>query len=342
MSISLRDVGHTYGTTRVLSGLDLELEQGELLCVLGPSGSGKSTILKLLAGLEALQTGQITLGELEVTPENCPRPEHRPIGLVFQEHALFPHLTVEQNVAFGLNKVEPADRTNRVQALLTSIELNELKDRLPSMLSGGQQQRVALARALAPEPEVLLLDEPFASVDVLLKNRLREEMRQILKSLGSTSVLVTHDPEDAMVVADRVAVIVDGELVQIGSPKDLWEAPGHPFVAEVFAAKQLLKGSKVDGSVVTAFGAFTGIDVEHCKSNDVVLAIDPSEIEIAAAAESPVSVIDIRFIGGSFQIVLGSGNETLSTVSKSDPTVEIGQSVAVTVAADAVRAYNRE
>jgi iron(III) transport system ATP-binding protein len=342
VSISLRDVGHTYESTPVLSGLNLELDEGELLCVLGPSGSGKSTILKLLAGLEPLQAGSISLGSLEITPADCPRPEHRPIGLVFQEHALFPHLSVEQNVAFGLSKVSAEDRSNRVETLLASIELEELRDRLPSMLSGGQQQRVALARALAPEPKVLLLDEPFASVDVLLKNRLRKEMREILKSLGSTSVLVTHDPEDAMMVADRVAVIVAGQLAQIGSPQQLWERPAHPFVAEMFAGKQLLDATKKYDVVVTGFGNFQGVDASHCTSEEIILAVDPSEVTLSHQAGSPVMVSEIRFVGGKYQTLLSAGNESLMAVSSSAPTLEVGQSVALTVAADTIHAYNRE
>jgi iron(III) transport system ATP-binding protein len=342
LSISLRGVGHTYGSAQVLAELDLNLESGELLCVLGPSGSGKSTLLKLVAGLESLQAGTISFGTQEITPEHCPPPEARPIGLVFQEHALFPHLTVAQNVGFGLAHLSAQERESRVQSLLEQIELQDLAGRMPATLSGGQQQRVALARALAPQPAVLLLDEPFASVDVLLKTRLREEMRGILKTLGSTSILVTHDPEDALIVADRVAVIVAGKLVQIGTPRELWEDPGHPFVAEMFAKQQIIGGDLKDGIVHTAFGAFSDVALDDLQGESALLAIDPFAVQLVADENSPIAVTDIRFAGQYFQITLSNGAETLTVLAHEAPEMELNQPVAVSVAKHRVRAYNCE
>lgn len=341
MSISLRRVGHTYGQNEVLSNLDLEVEPGELLCVLGPSGSGKSTILKLLAGLELLQEGEIQLGEQVITSAQCPPPEQRAIGLVFQEHALFPHLTVSQNLAFGLGKLDKSEQTKRVDDLLAKTELEEFRDRLPSMLSGGQQQRVALARALAPAPEVLLLDEPFASVDVLLKTRLREEMRGMLKALGSTSILVTHDPEDALMLADRVAVIVAGKLVQIGEPKELWRDPAHAFVAEVFANQQVIEADREGENLITAFGTFAGIPSDKGIFR-FSLAVNPLHISVKPVQISDVLVTDIRFAGDYFQIYLSAKGQQLVAHTPEPPSLEINQPVAVDIASENVHAYNRE
>lgn len=342
MSISLSGVGHTYGATVVLRDLDLQLQQGELLCVLGPSGSGKSTLLKLLAGLEPLQTGTLKLGGQVITRDNCPPPENRAIGLVFQEHALFPHLSVEQNLAFGLSDLSDQERSQRVEGLLTKTELDDLRSRLPSMLSGGQQQRVALARALAPQPEVLLLDEPFASVDVLLKARLREEMRSMLKELGSTSILVTHDPEDALMLADRVAVIVAGQLVQIGTPRQLWESPKHPFVAEVFAKQQLVQAQFDGETLSTVFGNVDCDSTDHLTKGTVTLSLNPFDLKLSPHSGSGVQVVDIRFAGQFYQVYLQSGAEQLVALSMEPPDVQTAQEVSVSIASQSVRAYNRE
>jgi iron(III) transport system ATP-binding protein len=335
-------VGHTYGSQRVLQAIDLELASGELLCVLGPSGSGKSTLLKLVAGLEPLLEGSIQFDQTEVTPADCPRPEDRPIGLVFQEHALFPHMTVKQNLEFGLNKLDATQAKQRVNALLHQVELDALKDRLPSTLSGGQQQRVALARALAPQPEVLLLDEPFASVDVLLKNRLREDMRAMLKALGINALLVTHDPDDALMVADRIAVIVAGKLVQVGTPAELWHDPAHPFVAEMFARQRILPGEVAADKVVTAFGEFTGVSLEHVTGKEVLLAVDPARVEIRGDAASEIKIVDIRFAGNFYQLVLESDAQQLVVHCASLPELKVGETVNVSVAPESLRAYNRE
>lgn len=342
MSISLQGVGHTYGNQRVLQAIDLELASGELLCVLGPSGSGKSTLLKLVAGLEPLLEGRIQFNQTEVTPASCPRPEDRPIGLVFQEHALFPHMTVKQNLEFGLNKLDATQAKQRVNALLHQVELDALKDRLPSTLSGGQQQRVALARALAPQPEVLLLDEPFASVDVLLKNRLREDMRAMLKALGMTALLVTHDPDDALMVADRIAVIVAGQLVQVGTPAELWHDPAHPFVAEMFARQRILLGEVIADKVVTAFGEFAGVSLDHVTSNEVLLAVHPASVQMRSDSESAIKIVDIRFAGNFYQLVLASDDQQLVVHSASLPELKVGETVDVSVVPESLRAYNRE
>ncbi|MEM7362438.1 MAG: ABC transporter ATP-binding protein [Pseudomonadota bacterium] len=312
MSLGFSNVSHHYNGVSALHNIDISVETGELVCVLGPSGSGKSTLLKLAAGIEDLQQGEITLPELAVSASHCPPPEKRPTGLVLQEHALFPHLTVEQNLAFGITGMPASERDHRVQEVLSLTGLDTLETRYPSTLSGGQQQRVALARALAPKPPVMLMDEPFASVDVSLRSRLRTETRQLLKDTGTTALVVTHDPADATAMADRIAVIVDGHLVQFETPETLWQSPAHPFVAEVFAGCQLLDVTPTDDGVMSSFGLMahavleTGTPVKPCR-----VAIDPHNVELTPNPDSPVTIIDIHWAGRHHDVLLRSGDDHL-------------------------------
>lgn len=341
MSITFTAVSHAYDGHPVLHDVDLEVRTGEVLALLGPSGSGKSTLLKLAAGLEPLQSGSIALPGMNVAPAVCPAPEKRPTCLVFQQHALFPHLTVAENVAFGLDALEPGERQARVREALAAAGLDGLERRYPHTLSGGQQQRVALARALAPQPAVMLMDEPFASVDALLARRLREEARATLRASRATTLLVTHDPEDALALADRIAVIVDGRIVQVGTPDELWSHPAHPFVAEVFARRQLLEARR-DGTVLqTAFGPVTGIPLPEAGGDTVQLAIDPFAVEVIADASGPARVTDVRFAGRSYRVqlqALEAGDRlNVSTIGK--PAVAVGDRVRLGFAPQGVVVY---
>ncbi|MEM1411450.1 MAG: ABC transporter ATP-binding protein [Pseudomonadota bacterium] len=298
MSIAFSAIEHAYGDQAVLHGVDLEVEHGEIMALLGPSGSGKTTLLRLAAGLEPLQAGTIELPGQTVTPAACSAPEDRPTCLVFQQHALFPHLPVADNIAFGMEAPASTAARERVDELLSRAGLAGLGARYPHTLSGGQQQRVALARALAPSPAVMLLDEPFASVDVLLVRQLREEARLLLKETGTTTLLVTHDPEDAMLLADRIAVIVDGRIVQLGTPRALWTEPAHPFVAEVIGERQLLNGTWSDGVVDTVFGPVAGLPAADLASGATVkLAIDPRALAVERMPGGAGRVTDVRFAG---------------------------------------------
>lgn len=333
-------MSHAYGGTTVLRDIDLAVDEGEIVCVLGPSGSGKSTLLKLAAGLEDLQAGTIDVAGVAVSPENCPPPERRPIGLVFQEHALFPHLTVSQNLAFGLTALSKPEQQTRIDALLTQTALDGFADRYPHTLSGGQQQRVALARALAPSPKLMLMDEPFASVDVLLKTRLRLETRLLLKRAGTTVLLVTHDPADALIMADRVAVIVDGRVVQFATPATLWREPAHPFIAEVFADRQMLAATVTDTGIETVFGTLAA-SVDEPVGTAVRLAVDPVDIAVTGSAEGQCQVLDVRFVGRHFAILLGIGEQQLTALSLQAPAVKAGDRVSVTFASDRPPLYYR-
>ncbi len=346
MSITFSDVHHAYSGVEVLHDICLDVAEQEIVCVLGPSGSGKSTLLKLVAGLEWLQRGEITLAGQRITPETCPPPESRPIGLVLQEHALFPHLTVRQNLEFGLSGHSPAERQSRTDLLLRQTGLADLDARYPGTLSGGQQQRVALARSLAPSPQIMLMDEPFASVDVLLKEHLRGETRRLLAASGATTLMVTHDPADALAIADRIAVIVDGRLVQCAAPETMWHTPAHPFVAEVLAGRQLVSARRDDddGVFLTAFGAapIESVTAPAPSEPRVCLAIDPYDVELARAPESEVVIRDIRFAGRDFVILLAAGEETLQVRTVRPLAFGVGDAVSVRFASGTIPAYNRE
>ena len=239
MSLAFQNVGHSYGDLRVLSGVTLEARSGEILCLLGASGSGKTTLLRLAAGLESLQEGSIFVdGALIAAPGRDMPPEKRSFGMVFQDHALFPHLTVAENIAFGLAKRSKEEVRAVVAQRLASVGLAGFETRYPHTLSGGQQQRVALARALAPSPTAMLLDEPFASVDVTLRRALREEARLALKETGVVTLVVTHDPVEAMEIADRIAVMERGRIAQCATPEELYAKPASALVASLFGDAQ--------------------------------------------------------------------------------------------------------
>ncbi|RSM69492.1 ABC transporter ATP-binding protein [Actinoplanes sp. ATCC 53533] len=228
--LTLDDVSAAYGKTPVLRGIDLAVDRGELLVVLGPSGAGKSTVLRVVAGLEPVTAGRIHIAGRDVTAD---RPGRRNVSMVFQSYALFPHLTVADNIAFGL-EVRDTPRAvarERARAAAETVGCAALLDRRPGQLSGGERQRVALARALAREPEVFLLDEPLSNLDLALRTEMRTELRALHDRLGATMVHVTHDQTEALVLADRIAVLRDGRIEQVGTPDAIWRTPASAFVA---------------------------------------------------------------------------------------------------------------
>jgi len=257
LSLEFSHIAYVYSTrgakgeARALEDVSFTAPQGEITCLLGASGCGKSTLLKLAAGLLPLQEGRIALeGEVLAQPGVSPPPEARPVGLVFQDAALFPHMTLAKNIAFGLT----APQIGEIEGWLARVGLGGLGKRYPHQLSGGQQQRAALARAMAPGPKVLLMDEPFASVDIVLRRSLRRECRILLRERGTTSILVTHDPDEALDIADRIAVMEEGRIVQFGTPAQLYEAPLTPSVGAIFSGAQIVRATVKDGAFESAFG----------------------------------------------------------------------------------------
>jgi iron(III) transport system ATP-binding protein len=257
--IDVKQVSKGYKQTIAVTSCDLEVASGEILALLGPSGSGKTTLLRLIAGFEKPDDGRICIGGrmvVDLAHSVWVAAEDRGVGMVFQDYALFPHLTVAQNIRFGLRGASKEERQLRVKELLRLTELEGYTNRYPHELSGGQQQRVALARALAPRPRVVLLDEPFNGLDPDLRPQMRREVAQILRHLSTAAILVTHDQEEALGMADRVAVIRHGELQQIGTPEDIYYSPTTAFVANFVGHADFIPGVIADNEVHTEIGVF--------------------------------------------------------------------------------------
>lgn len=316
VDLQLQGVSRRYATETAIENLDLSVYEGELLTLLGPSGCGKTTTLRMLAGLERPDEGQIIVGDETVAGNGrFVPPEDRNVGLVFQDFALFPHLTVGENVAFGLDG-SATENSQRVSELLELVGLSAQRDATPDELSGGQKQRVALARSLAPEPRVLLLDEPFSNLDVRLREQMREEVRRIIKATGVTAVSVTHDQEEALSISDRVAVIHDGRVEQIGRPEAVFEHPESRFVAEFLGQAGFLRGRLGEGRIVTGIGT---LDVSTV--DGLTMAYDGAEVDIlvrpddlravpAREGQGDGTIVGRKYTGPSFvyRVELDSGD----------------------------------
>ncbi len=279
-------VSHDYDGVPAVREVDLRLAQGEILCLLGPSGCGKTTVLRLAAGLEPLQAGRIVLNEHEVArPGRSLPPEARGVGLVFQDYALFPHLTVAGNVAFGLRALPQAKRRAIVAEMLERVGLADQAHRYPHLLSGGEQQRVALARALAPKPALLLLDEPFSGLDIRLRQEVRNQTLRVLADAGISTLLVTHDPEEAMYMADRIAVMRAGRIVQTGRPAEVYRAPASAFVAAFLGEVNWLHGTVRAGRVESPLGTLGADGIGDGTRVDVLIRPEALRIDGEAGAQ---------------------------------------------------------
>lgn len=298
-ALELRGLGHRYGGTAAVRDVSLAVRPGEVLCLLGPSGCGKSTVLRLAAGLEPLQQGQVLLEGEVVAAAGGPQqpPEARRVGLVFQDYALFPHLTVIENIGFGLDRVARPQRLEAAARWLERVGLSAYAAAYPHALSGGQQQRVALARALAPGPRVLLLDEPFSGLDASLRDDLREETLGLLKEAGTATLMVTHDPEEAMLMADRLALMRLGRVEQVGPPIELYARPASGFAAGFFGGVTRLRGEALEGRADTPVGSFAA-PAGVVGAADVFIRHEGVMLSPAEAG-SPVTgaVIDCRTTG---------------------------------------------
>jgi iron(III) transport system ATP-binding protein len=286
-SLSLEKVSHRYGAKQALSDVSLSIAPGEIVCLVGPSGCGKSTLLRLAAGLETIQDGRVAIaGQIIAQPGSSLPPERRGIGLVFQDYALFPHLNVLDNVRFGLNRLPASQRDERALAALEQVGMEGFTRAFPHALSGGQQQRVALARAMAPRPAVLLLDEPFSGLDTRLRESVRDETLHVLKRSGAATMIVTHDPEEAMFLADRIALLRDGKLVQVGSPTALYTKPVDAFAASFFGEVNQLTGRVHQGRVDTPVGCLTVPHLSEGANVDVL--IRPEALRLTMAGDGDV------------------------------------------------------
>ena len=284
--------------------LTLELAKGEILALLGPSGCGKTTTLRLIAGFERPDTGTVGIGGRIMTdPMTFVPPEQREVGVVFQEYTLFPHLTVEANIAFGLQRLGSQHRNQRVKEMLEMVGLAPLARRYPHELSGGQQQRVALARALAPHPSILLLDEPFSNLDTDLRTQMLREVYSILRGLGTTAIFITHDQEEAFTVADRVAVLNQGRLEQLGRPEEIYHLPATRFVARFVGKANCLLGRVVAEGIATPLGIVPNTPGLP-EGARVEVMVRPDQIELTPDPAGDAVVMSCRFRGADTLVVM--------------------------------------
>lgn len=340
IAIVLKAISKRYGQVAAVKQCDLQVASGEILALLGPSGSGKTTLLRLIAGFERPDEGRVLIGDrvvVDVAGSVWVRAERRGVGMVFQDYALFPHLTAAENIRFGLQNTSRSERQRRVEELLELTELLPCAARYPHELSGGQQQRVALARALAPRPGVVLLDEPFNGLDPELRPQVRREVAQILRRLGTAAILVTHDQEEALGIADRVAVIRGGELQQVGTPEDVYYHPATPFIAGFVGQADFIPGVVSGHEVRTEVGTFP------CPPN---VPSGPVKVMIRHEAVSrrpggTLATIEEReFLGGEilYRLRLPSG-ATIHLEQRNPVTWPVGHQVPVEVFLSSVIAF---
>ena len=343
MSLTFKHISHAYDGVEALSDIELTAGEGEILSLLGPSGCGKTTLLNLTAGVLPVQAGEILLGGVPLASKHLnPPPEKRPVGLVFQEGALFPHLTVKENIAFGV--ADKSTHTVLVGELLEQIGLEGFEARYPHTLSGGQQQRVALARALAPQPDVLLMDEPFANIDIILRRRLREQTRRILHDRNCTTILVTHDPEEAMEVSDKIAIMESGKIVQHGTARDLYQDPTSLSVAMLTGGGAVIEAEFKDGSFVTRFGSIAVGKITSAASGVEgwrgQLFARPHMIGLKASRKGG-TIIDVRHAGHSqFVMIKAITGEPLTLEISRNDDFKVGQTVALSVKAAGLRGFD--
>lgn len=311
VAVELARITKTYGGQRALNDLSLSVKPGEFVALLGPSGCGKTTALRALAGLETIDSGTILINGDDVTEQPTNK---RDMGMVFQSYSLFPHLTAGENVEFGLRmrKVNASDRRARAAAALSMVGLDSHLNRYAHELSGGQQQRVALARALVTEPRVLLLDEPLSALDAKVRVQLREEIRRIQTELGITTLFVTHDQEEALAVADRVAVMQAGNIEQIGTPEELYRNPSTPFVAEFIGLSNRIPGVVSSGGV-EVLGQRLPLLHPETANGPVRVLLRPEDIELATAGIS-ATVVSSSFLGSLRRTRVRLADDTLINV----------------------------
>lgn len=352
-ALHVQSLAHRFGSKEVLKGVTFSLLPGEIGCLLGPSGCGKTTVLRLIAGFDAPRDGEIYLADRRVSaPGMAVPPEARKIGMMFQDYALFPHLTVAGNIGFGLRHLDPDARAHRLSAMLETVGLSGRANAYPHELSGGQQQRVALARAIAPQPKLLLLDEPFSNLDVVLREKLALEVREILKNEGITGLLVTHDQFEAFAIADTVGVMTDGVIQQWDTPYNLYHEPHTRFIADFIGQGVFLPGKVLSGDTIAielgnlAAGKASEYEAGaqtmfHC-GDAVEVLIRPDDIVHDDASTLVAEVARKAFRGAEFiyTLRLPSGAQVLALVP-SHHNHAVGEKIGIRLEVDHVVAYRR-
>ncbi len=340
--LEFHNIAHSYNGTLSVNDISLTVKEGEVVTLLGPSGCGKTTLLRLAAGLERPLDGEIWLdGKRVSSPEIMTPPEKRGVGFMFQDYALFPHLSVIENVVFGLPE-KGSLATKRGLDVLTEVNIEKWADAYPHELSGGQQQRVALARALAPKPSVILLDEPYAGLDSRLRERIRDQMLHVLKATKTAALMVTHNAEEAMFMSDRIIVLREGAVTQTGRPVNLYCQPNSAFVAEFFGEVNRVDGVVKNGKIDTPFGSFgatTGMDEGDPAS--VVIRYEALQIEPDNSAGANAVVIEARLLGQASLIHLSvpTGTDELHLHARVPGLNSFGEGTRVRISVDADQAF---
>ena len=334
VAVRLEGLRRTYGSVHALDGLDLDIAPGELVALLGPSGCGKTTALRLLAGLEEADGGRVYVDGRDITDVPANR---RDMGMVFQAYSLFPHMTTKENVEFGLRlrRVDGAARSARAGEMLELVGLSAQANRYPHQMSGGQQQRVALARALAIRPQVLLLDEPLSALDAKVRVQLRDEIRRIQLEVGTTTLFVTHDQEEALGIADRVGVMRAGNLEQIARPDEVYTRPATPFVADFVGLSNRLPGEVSDGGVRVLGHRLPLIDPSS-PTGSVTAIVRPESVGVQPSDSGTARVVSASFLGsmGRVSVALADGTLVLAQVPSSQVmALTPGTAVELTLAA---------
>lgn len=352
VEIKIRDAIKRYGDVTVIDGLSLDVKKGEFFTLLGPSGCGKTTLLRMIAGFNTIEGGDFYFGERRI---NDLDPAKRNIGMVFQNYAIFPHLNVEKNVAFGLQnrKMDKAEIKKQTDHFLELMQIKEYASRLPERLSGGQQQRVALARALVIQPEVLLMDEPLSNLDAKLRVEMRQVIKDIQSNVGITTVYVTHDQEEAMAVSDRIAIMKDGVIQQIGVPKDIYQRPVNQFVASFIGQTNFVEAKLVVKDHKTILEFINGYQLEihnvhtaNRVNQDVLVSIRPEEFIITNENTGLTAVIEnYAFLGLNTVYNVSSFNEQrLQIIQESSikDIIEPQQEVFLTINAEKINVFTRD
>ena len=336
--LDIQNTSVAYGSNTVVHNISIQLEKGEIGCLLGPSGCGKTTLLRAIAGFEPITHGKISLnGNIVSQVNKILPPEKRQIGMVFQDFALFPHLNVADNIRFGIRHLKRSEQKQRITDLLSLIGLEKMRSRFPHELSGGQQQRIALARALAPKPHLLLLDEPFSSMDVELRGELAREVRKILKQEQITAILVSHDQNEAFAMADNIGVMRDGKLQQWNSGYNLYHKPANPFVADFIGHGVFIDGVVVDeNKIKTSLAPLEGIVPEGCKSGcKVKILVRPDDILHDDCSPRTALIVARNFQGANYlyTLELEDGTQLFSLVH-SHHNHKIGERLGITLEID--------
>lgn len=341
--LSLKNVQCSYDDRVVVRGLSMHVNRGSLVCLLGPSGCGKTTVLRAIAGFHALDAGEIQINDRPVSsPGFTMPPEKRRLGMVFQDYALFPHLDVARNIAFGLGSLPKKHQSQIVEAMLEIVGLAGMENRFPHELSGGQQQRVALARALAPQPDLILMDEPFSNLDIDLRERLSDEVRQILKKQGITMVLVTHDQHEAFALGDQVGVMHEGKLLQWDTPYNLYHEPNCRFVADFIGQGVFIDGTLVaPDQIETSLGVYKGNRAYDWGPGAAIeMLLRPDDVVPDPDSDLKVEVMQKAFKGAEimYTLQLPDGRRLLS-LFPSHANHSIGEKVGIRIEADHLVAF---